>query len=160
MAVGTLPEPVARGSAYLAAAGAEAKLEQIPATCHTAQDAADAIGCALAQIVKSIAIVCDTSSVVALIPGDLRADLDRIARLVGASSGRIATAEEVERITGFVPGTVAPFPLAAVHHILVERRVLQHRVVWAGAGSDRHMVSLAPRELLRLSRAQPAPIGW
>lgn len=157
--VSALPEPVARVSAYLAAAGAEARIEQIAATCHSAQEAADAIGCALGQIVKSIALVCDTSSVVALLPGDLRADVDRIARLVGASKGRIATAVEVERITGFVPGTVAPFPLAAVHHILVERRLLQQRVVWAGAGSDRHMVALAPRELLRLSRARPAPIG-
>ncbi len=159
MSVATLPEPVARVSAYLAAAGAEARIEQIPATCESAQDAADAVGCTLGQIVEVVALVCDRSSVVALVPADLTVDPHRVARLVGASSGRAATDEEAGRMTGFVTGTAAPFPLAAVHHILVERRVLQHRVVWVRAGSDRHLVSFAPRELLRLSRAQPAPIG-
>lgn len=154
-----LPEPVARVAAHLAAAGAEARLEEVAGTCHTAREAAEAIGCAPAQIVKSIALVCDRTTVVALLPGDLRAETTAVARLVGASGARIATAEEVVRITGFAPGTVAPFPLAAVHHVLLERRLLRHRVVWAGAGSDRHLVALSPRELLRLSRAQPAAIG-
>ena len=57
-------------------------------------------------------------------------------------------------MTGFTPGSVAPFPLPEVPLVLLERTLLRHRVVWAGAGSARHLVRLAPTELLRLSRGR------
>ncbi len=97
---------------------------------------------------KSIALVCDRSSVVALLPGDRRVDLDRVARLVGASAGRLATAEEVERHHRLRPrhrwrrSRSPPSTTSSSSGVSS-----QHRVVWAGAGSDRHLVSLAPREL-------------
>jgi len=38
--------------------------------------------------------------------------------------------------------------------VLVERTLVRHPIVWAGAGSDRHMVALSPRELVRLTRGR------
>ena len=49
----------------------------------------------------------------ALVPGDRRADPEKIARAAGAAKARIARAAEVEEATGFAPGAVAPFPLPA-----------------------------------------------
>ena len=54
---------------------------------------------------------------------------------------------------GVIP-TVAPFPLPGVSEVLVERTLLRHPVVWAGAGSSRHLVRIAPVELLRLSQGR------
>jgi Cys-tRNA(Pro) deacylase len=148
------PEPVERVSAFLRAAAVDARIEEFSEGTPTAREAAKAVGCELGQIVKSLVFVCDGSPVVVLVPGDRRADSSKIARLAGARRAGIAKAAEVVEATGFEPGGVAPFPLERVTVVLVERTLVRHPVVWAGAGSDRHMVALSPRELVRLSRGR------
>ena len=156
--VAAWPEPVQRVSSYLRDAGAEARIEEFSAGTPTAADAAAAVGCELGQIVKSLVFLCDGRPVVALVPGDRRGDPEKVARVTGAESARVAKAAEVERATGFAPGAVAPFPLPAVNTVLLERTLLRHPVVWAGAGSPNHVVGLAPLELGRLARAQPTDV--
>jgi len=148
------PEKVERVAAFLRETGAEARIEELPEGTPTAQAAADAVGCTLGQVVKSIVLVCDDSPVVALVPGDRRADTGKIARLAGARRAAVATPDEVVVATGFRPGAVSPFPLERVPVVLVERTLLRHRTVWAGAGSENHLVSLAPTELVRLTRGR------
>lgn len=154
----TWPAPVERVSSYLREAGAEARIEEFPEGTPTAADAAAAVGCELAQIVKSLVLVCDERPVVALVPGDRRGDPAKVARAVGASSATVASPDVVQRATGFAPGAVAPFPLASVETVLMEQTLLRHPLVWAGAGSARHMVGLTPAELRRLSRARPVDV--
>ncbi|MBA3434725.1 MAG: YbaK/EbsC family protein [Actinobacteria bacterium] len=156
--VAVWPEPVERVSSYLRDAGADARIEEFSDGTPTAEDAATAAGCGLDQIVKSLVLVCDGKPVVALVPGDRRGDVEKIARAAGASSARVAKAAEVEQATGFEPGAVAPFPLPGVATVLMERTLLRHPLVWAGAGSPKHMVALAPLELGRLARARPLDV--
>ena len=146
-------EPVQRVASFLQAAGAEARLEEFSEGTPTARDAAKAVGCELSQIVKSLVVVCDGKPVVAMIPGDRRADTDKVAGAAGATKARIATPEEVQSATGFEVGAVAPFPLPGVQRVLIDRTLLAHELVWVGAGSPRHMAGLAPAELVRLARA-------
>ena len=151
----TWPEPVERVAAYLRQAGAEARLEELESGTATAEEAAKAAGCTLEQIVKSIVLVCDDGRpVVALVPGNRRADLAKIAGAAGAAKARIARADEVEEATGFAPGAVAPFPLPAVELVLIDQQLLSHDVVWVGAGSPTHLAALNPGVLARLARAR------
>ena len=152
------PEPVERVAAYLRASGAEARLEELDAGTPTAAAAAAAIGCALDQIVKSLVFVCDGSFVMALVPGNRRADSSKVAAAASAADARVATREEVLAATGFAPGAVAPFPLPPEIPILVDRTILSRAVVWVGAGSGRHMAALAPLELVRLTRGVAADL--
>jgi len=154
----TWPEPVERVAAYLREAGADARLEEFEASAATAEDAARAAGCTLEQIVKSIVTLCDGRPVLALVPGDRRVDLDKIARAAGAVEARIARAAEVQEATGFAPGAVAPFPLPDVDRVLIDQSLLSHPVVWVGAGSPTHMASVSPGDLVRLARAQPVDV--
>ena len=148
------PPPVERVAAFLRETGAEARIEELPTPTPTAQEAADAVGCTLGQVVKSIVLVCDASPVVVLVPGDRKVDTGKIARLVEARRARVAGSEEVVAATGFQPGAVSPFPLERVPVVLVERTMLRHQTVWAGAGSESHLVALAPPELVRLTRGR------
>jgi prolyl-tRNA editing enzyme YbaK/EbsC (Cys-tRNA(Pro) deacylase) len=152
------PESVERVATFLREAGAEARLEEFEAGTPTAVDAARAVGCETAQIVKSLVFVCDGRPVLALVPGDRRADPAKVARAAGAEKARIAGAEEVEAATGFSPGAVAPFPAGAVERVLVDRSLLGPEVVWVGAGSPNHIAAIAPAELVRLARAAPADL--
>lgn len=149
------PEPVERVAAYLRESLAEARLEEFPEGTPTAQEAAQAAGCELAQIVKSLVFLCDGRPVVALVPGDRRADARKVAAAVGARKAKVAGPGDVELATGFAPGAVAPFPLPRVTDVLIERTLLARDLVWVGAGSPRHMAGLPPAELVRLSRARP-----
>jgi prolyl-tRNA editing enzyme YbaK/EbsC (Cys-tRNA(Pro) deacylase) len=145
------PEPVERVAAFLRAAGAEARLEELGTDAPTAQAAADAIGCALDQIVKSLVFVCGEKAVIALVPGDRRADPARVARAAGVDHARVARPPEVVAATGFAPGAVAPFPPPVGVAIFVEQTMLSSAVVWVGAGSERHLAMLSPVELMRLT---------
>jgi prolyl-tRNA editing enzyme YbaK/EbsC (Cys-tRNA(Pro) deacylase) len=154
----TWPEPVERVSAFLRAAAVEARIEEFTDGTPTARDAARAVGCDLAQIVKSLVFVCDGAFVLALVPGDRRADEAAIGAAVSARLVRVARAQEVVHATGFEPGAVAPFPRRAVTQSLMDRSFFAHDVLWIGAGSERYMASIAPAELLRLSGARAVDI--
>jgi len=147
------PEPVARVAAVLQAAAVDARIEQFPEGAATARAAAEAVGCELPQIVKSIVLVCDGAFVLVLVPGDRRADERAVAAALGAREGRVAKPDEVVAATGFEPGGVAPFPQTAIARTLMDSSFLQHQVVWIGAGTHLHMAALAPGELLRLTGA-------
>ena len=152
------PEPVERVADFLRQAGAEARIEEFEEETPTAADAARAAGCSPEQIVKSVVVVADGAPVLALVPGDRRLNVRKVARAVGARKARIASADEVVEATGFVPGAVAPFPLPRVQRAFCEQSLLSQPLVWVGAGSTRHLASLAPRELVRLARAEPMDV--
>ena len=155
---GAWPEPVERVSSFLRESGAEGRIHQFREVTPTAADAAAVVGCGLDQIVKSLVFVCDDRPVLAMVPGDRRGDPAKIAQAAGASDVRVATAREVEDATGFAPGAVAPFPLPKIDVVLLERELLRHTIVWAGAGSERHLLGISPSELARVAHARPMDV--
>jgi Cys-tRNA(Pro)/Cys-tRNA(Cys) deacylase len=149
------PEAVERVAAFLRAGGVEARIEEFDAGTPTAEDAARAVGCKLSQIVKSLVLDCDGRPLVVLVPGDRRADLPKVARAAGCRSAKVAGPDLVRSATGFAPGAVAPFPLPSIDRVLIDRQILAHERVWVGAGSPRHMATLASADLVRLAKAEP-----
>ena len=148
------PEPVERVAAALKEAAVDAHIEQFEEGAATARDAARAVGAELSQIVKSIVMVADGAYVLVLVPGDRRAEEAAVKAALNATEVRIATADEVRHATGFEPGGVAPFPQRAIAHTLMHKSLLEHEIVWVGAGTEQHMASLSPGDLGRLARAR------
>jgi len=155
----TWPEPVERVAAVLRAAAVDARIEEFADGTPTARDAAKAVGADLGQIVKSLVFVCDGAYVLALVPGNRRADERAIAAVLAATDVRVAKADEVVHATGFDPGGVAPFPQRAITRTLLDQELLQYPLVWIGAGTARHMASLPPSELQRLAGAVAGDIA-
>jgi prolyl-tRNA editing enzyme YbaK/EbsC (Cys-tRNA(Pro) deacylase) len=153
--MGPWPEPVERVAAVLRGRAVDARLEEFGEGTPTAAAAAAAIGCEPAEIVKTLVFVCDGLPVLALLPGDRRADAAKVAAAAKARGARIARPEEVFAVTGFEPGAVAPFPVPQASRVLLERELLRHQTVWVGAGSTRHMAGLSPLDLVRLTGAEP-----
>jgi len=156
--VGRWPEPVERVADVVARAAVDARLEEFAQDTATAEAAARAAGCSRSQIVKSLLFVCDGRPTLALVPGDRRADEAKVAAAAGARRVRVARRDEVVAATGFEPGAVAPFPTPGVSLVLLARELLAHERVWVGGGSDRHMVGLAPADLVRLTGARAADL--
>jgi prolyl-tRNA editing enzyme YbaK/EbsC (Cys-tRNA(Pro) deacylase) len=149
------PEPVERVADFLRKAAVESRVEEFPEGTLTAEDAAKAVGCELAQIVKSLIFVCDGKPVLVMVGGDRRADRAKVEAAVPCEKAKIAGPDEVRSATGFEPGAVAPFPLTRVSRVLIDRSLMLYETVWVGAGSHNHLAALAPSELVRLARADP-----
>jgi prolyl-tRNA editing enzyme YbaK/EbsC (Cys-tRNA(Pro) deacylase) len=152
------PEPVARVAEVLKSGGVDARVEEFPEGTPTAGAAAKAVGSSRAQIVKSLVFVCDGRPTLALVPGDRRADENKVAAAAGARYARVARPDEVQAATGFEPGGVAPFPAPGISQVLMAEELLAHDLVWVGAGSERHMAGLSPLDLARLTRARAADL--
>ena len=152
------PEPVERVASALRGAAVDARLEEFPQGTPTAEDAAEAVGADLSQIVKSLVFVVDGVFALVLVPSDRRADPAKIAAAFGAAEARIAKPDEVVAATGFEPGAVAPFPVANVSRVLLDRSLLAHEEVWIGAGSPHHLAGIAPLDLIRLAAATPVDV--
>jgi Cys-tRNA(Pro) deacylase len=142
----------------LRSAAVDSTLQEFPEGTPTAEAAARAAGCTVDQIVKSIVFVADRGYVVALVPGDRRADGEKVAAASGSRQARVAKSEEVIAATGFEVGGVAPFPNRGVAFVLLDRTLLQHSRVWIGAGSPAHMAALAPGDLQKLAGARTADL--
>lgn len=122
---------------------------EFPDGTRTADDAARAIGVEVGQIVKSLAFLVDGRPVMALVSGSNRLDEARLAAAASGTEVLRATAETVRQSTGFAIGGVPPFGHAAAMPCFVDEDLLGYDVVWAAAGTPRHVFPVAPSELVR-----------
>jgi prolyl-tRNA editing enzyme YbaK/EbsC (Cys-tRNA(Pro) deacylase) len=138
------------------ALGIEPHVRRFPEGTKTAADAARAIGCDVAQIVKSLVFVADDRPVVAFTSGANRVDPAKLAGVAGAGRARRATPEEARAATGFAVGGTPPFGYPEAVPAFLDPDLLAFEEVWAAAGTPDSVFRLPPRELLRAVAAQPA----
>ncbi|MGA0356182.1 MAG: YbaK/EbsC family protein [Ilumatobacteraceae bacterium] len=137
------------------AAARELGLEIEPRTfsegTKTAQDAADAIGVALGQIVKSLIFGVDGEMVLAYVSGANRLDEQLLAAAAGGSACERVDADAVRGATGFPIGGVPPFGHATSLRIFIDPDLLQYDEVWAAAGTWHDVFGIEPDRLVEAS---------
>jgi prolyl-tRNA editing enzyme YbaK/EbsC (Cys-tRNA(Pro) deacylase) len=130
---------------------------------HTAQDAADALGTEIGQIVKSLVFVApgpdgSLEPVVCLVSGPNRVDLARLAAVTGERDIRRATAREADELTGFSIGGIPPFGHSRPARVVMDPDLGVFPVVWAAAGLPTAVFPVPPGTLRTLANAMVAPI--
>ena len=140
------------------ALGLDIEVRTFPQGTRTAYDAAEAVGCDVAQIVKSLVFIVDDQPVVALVGGADRLDEGKLARAAGGTTARRANADEVRAATGYAVGGVPPFAHATPLRCFVDDALLAHEVVWAAAGTPTHVFASEPHALVTTANAQVATI--
>ena len=151
---------VRRVSAALAVAGSTAQVVALADSAHTAQQAADALGCPVGAIVKSLVFLLDESPVMALVAGDRRCDtatLPTVFGILGAKVGR-ADAEVVRSATGFAIGGVAPIGHPAPLAIVIDASLGRFSRMYAAAGHPHCVFATSLEELARLTGATISPM--
>ncbi|MEY8827743.1 YbaK/EbsC family protein [Sedimentitalea sp. XS_ASV28] len=145
-----------RVRAALEAAGLTPDIQET-SLARTAQDAADAVGCALDQIAKSIIFQGKESgeAILFLTAGGNRVDEDKAASTAGEQLGK-ADAALVRQQTGFAIGGVAPVGHLAPIRAYMDPRLLDFDEIWAAAGTPHHVFRVSPTVLKRISNAQPS----
>lgn len=145
-----------RVEAALADAGAEVRITEV-GQARTAAEAAEAAGCEVDQIAKSIIFRDETSGhvVLFLTAGGNRVSAEKASAVAGAPLGR-ADADLVRAETGFAIGGVAPLGHLRPIRAFWDPRLSDFGEIWAAAGTPRHIFAIPPAELLRITGAQPA----
>lgn len=123
--------------------------------CRTAAEAAASVGCALDQIAKSIIFGTDDGCALFLTAGGNQVDPLRASALAGTTLTR-ADAGVVRKVTGFAIGGVSPLGHLTPSPVWMDRRLMDFDVVWAAAGTPRHVFPIDPATLARLTGANVA----
>jgi prolyl-tRNA editing enzyme YbaK/EbsC (Cys-tRNA(Pro) deacylase) len=132
--------------------GLDIDIVEFAQTTRSAQEAADTIGCTVAQIVKSLLFVVADEPVMALVSGVNQLDERKLAQLrsVGRKKVKRASADVVKQATGFSIGGVPPFGHVAPLLVYVDEDLLAFDVVWAAAGTPFAVFAVAPDVLVRV----------
>ncbi|WP_040609535.1 YbaK/EbsC family protein [Pseudooceanicola batsensis] len=140
----------------LAEAGIETEILEL-GTARTAREAADGVGCHVDQIAKSIifAGVESGEALLFLTAGGNRVDDARASAVAGEPLAK-ADAALIRAQTGFAIGGVAPVGHLNPIRAWIDPRLLAFDRIWAAAGTPHHVFGLDPRDLPRISSAQPA----
>lgn len=136
------------------AAGVAVEVAEFPAGTKTAADAAVAIGCEVAAIVKSLVFTVDGAPVMALVPGDRRLDPKALAAAFGGQTAERASLETVRAATGFAAGGTPPFGHTSEIAIFADLALRRHDPVWAAAGTPTTVFAISLTDLDRLARPE------
>jgi prolyl-tRNA editing enzyme YbaK/EbsC (Cys-tRNA(Pro) deacylase) len=116
----------------------------------TAAAAADAVGCDVEQIVKSIVMRVGGETVLVLTSGGARVDESKLAAEfdVDADQVRTANADEVKAATGWSIGGVPPFCHSTELPVLGDPAFESYEELWGAAGTPETMFPLSPDQLV------------
>ncbi len=149
-----MSKSLTRVKAALADAGIETEIVEAGAA-RTAAEAADAVGCHIDQIAKSIIFRGETSgeALLFLTSGGRQVDAAKASTLAGEPLGK-ADAALIRAQTGFAIGGVAPVGHLSPIRAWLDPRLLDFDVIWAAAGTPRHVFSMNSARLLEITSAQ------
>ena len=149
-----MSKSLARVRAALETAGLPIDIREV-GQARTAQEAADSVGCHIDQIAKSIIFRGEQSgdAVLFLTAGGNRVDTAKASNCANEPLGK-ADATLIRAQTGFAIGGVAPIGHLGPIRAWLDPRLLDFDVVWAAAGTPRHVFPLKPAELPKILNAQ------
>lgn len=132
--------------------GFELQVVELPDSTRTAAEAAQAVGCQVGQIVKSLVFKAKRSGrpVLVVASGVNRVNEKSIEALIGEPLGR-ADADFVRQQTGFAIGGVPPLGHSQPLETFVDEDLLQHAEIWAAAGTPNAVFRLTPADLVRMT---------
>jgi Cys-tRNA(Pro) deacylase len=144
---------------FAAEQGLQMEVSEFPDGTKTAADAAAAIGCDVAAIVKSLVFVVDGEPVVALVPGDRRLDTDALGTVAGGTRVERAPLDTVREATGYAAGGTPPFGHASALRVFADEELRRHDPVWAAGGTPSTVFPVSLDDLDRMSRPTWAAIS-
>ena len=157
---GPQSESARRVQDALLAAGFANEVGELDAPVRTAQAAADAVGCTVAQIVKSLVFrgVHSGRAVLVVASGANRVDTGRLAALLGEPVA-MGDPKFVREATGYAIGGIPPLGHATAMEVVIDANLMALGSLWAAAGHPNALFPLTPDELLRMTRGRVAAIA-
>ncbi|MCP5072355.1 MAG: YbaK/EbsC family protein [Rhodobacteraceae bacterium] len=133
----------------------EIDVREMTVDTHTAKQAADALGCLVDQIAKSIIFRGEESglAILFLTAGSNRVCATAAAKLANEPLGK-ADAALIRTQTGFAIGGVAPIGHLNPIRCFVDPHLCKFETIWAAAGTPRHLFGIAPDVLISATKGK------
>jgi prolyl-tRNA editing enzyme YbaK/EbsC (Cys-tRNA(Pro) deacylase) len=128
-------------------------------TTRTSQEAAQAIGCQVGQIAKTLIFMGKTSKqpICIIASGSNRVDEKKVKNLLGEAITKPDAAFVLEHTT-FVIGGVPPIGYSLTIKPLIDEDLLQYAEVWAAAGTPFSVFKITPEDLVAITDGQVVDI--
>jgi len=133
-------------------AGLTSPVQELPASTRTAQEAAAAVGCGVAQIAKSLVFRGTISGVPYLViaSGANRVNEPRLGEWVSEPVEK-PDAAFVRAATGFPIGGVPPLGHDRPLRTFIDQDFLAFDEIWAAAGTPNAVFRVGPADLIRIT---------
>jgi prolyl-tRNA editing enzyme YbaK/EbsC (Cys-tRNA(Pro) deacylase) len=143
----------------LNAFGLPLQVLELPASTRSALEAAQAVGCQVEQIAKSLIFRSSQSGrpVLVIASGPNRVNEKKIGELLGEPIGK-ADADFVRQRTGFAIGGVPPVGHAEPLETFIDEDLLKLDEIWAAAGTPNAVFRLKPLDLVKITSGRVAAI--
>ncbi|MCC6095191.1 MAG: YbaK/EbsC family protein [Eubacterium sp.] len=140
---------------YLEERGLADRITTHSETIDTVEHAAQQIGCSEAEIAKTLSFIVDEKPVIVVMAGDARVNSSKFKAQFHEKPHMIPR-QDVERITGDLPGGVCPFAIAEDIPIWLDISLKRFAYVHPAGGDEFTSVRISPAELEKASCAA----GW
>lgn len=139
--------------------GVACEVVELPGSTRTAAEAAEAIGCRVEQIAKSLVFKGKKSGkpLLVIASGSNRVNEKRLRDLVGEAVAK-GDADFVREQTGFAIGGIPPVGHAAKLDIYIDEDLFRYEEIWAAAGTPHAVFRLTPPELSMMTGGRIVPI--
>ena len=138
--------------------GVDVDIHEFEEGTKTAADAAEVVGCDVAQIASGLVFVADDEPVMVITSGANRVSEQRLAAVVGADSVGMADPEIVREATGYGIGGVPPFCHEEDIPVFIDETLLDYEEVWAAGGTPQTVFPIDPERLVAIADAEPAAV--
>lgn len=133
--------------------GLQVNIAEFSESTRTAQEAADAIGCTVGQIAKSLIFKGTTSQkpILIITSGSNRVNEKKVKEFIGEELDK-ADAKFVLEHTGFVIGGIPPVGHATPITTFIDEDLMQYNEIWAAAGTPNTVFKINPETLAEISK--------
>ena len=142
----TLSKNSAKVQAYLDQFGLKLEVQELSQSTCTAQDAADAVGCKLGQIVKSLVFRSGSAPLLFLVSGKNQLNLKKVSEMLNIELEK-ADADFAREQTGFPIGGVPPVAHEKPMEVFIDQDLLDYEDVWAAAGTPNAVFRIKSKDL-------------
>ncbi|ASA58022.1 YbaK/EbsC family protein [Vibrio gazogenes] len=141
--------------AFLSQHGQDFVVQQMPSSTRTAKDAAEAIGCTVSQIAKSLIFKHGETGAPVLVvaSGTNMVCTDKVKEATGIALEK-ADASFVRDKVGYAIGGVPPVAHDEKIQTLLDKDLHQYTEIWAAAGTPNSVFKLNPQYLGELTQGQ------
>ncbi len=159
-----MSEPLLSDSAQkvqhaLSQRGVACTVVELPDSTRTSQEAAQAIGCLVEQIAKSLVFQTKTTKrpVLVVASGANRVNEKKLRDLLSEPVKK-ADAGFVREHTGFAIGGVPPAGLSKPMEIFIDEDLFKYEEIWAAAGTPHAVFKLTAADLVKITRGKVVTI--
>lgn len=134
-------------SDFIEANSLKAEIINCSREVRTARDAASFLGVSIESIAKSVLFIDKNGNgITTIVLGNNNVSEEKVCNAVGEKEIRIASAEEVEEVTGYEAGGLPPISVYGVRTV-IDKKVMDKEAVYCGGGDNKHLLRISPKEI-------------